>query len=108
MTTIEKPHLVMESYDSGDSDPDDIYGDDEIGDFSSEDDSENYEEELSQLSELSFEPSREIESDDDNTGCCHWSRDHPENYVIAIEPFSIDLMGRNSREFADTTTPGIF
>ena len=72
----------------------------------SDDDSENDEEDLSQLSQLSFEPSREIDSDDDAPGCCHWSRGDPGNDSIAIEPFSIELMGKNSREFADTTTPG--
>ena len=99
----------MDYFGSDDESDDDMYGDDEIGGFTSDESNEtDDDDELSQLSELSFESSQEIESDDDTAGCCHWSREQPDNATVAIEPFEMKTSGKNAIEFPAKTTQGNF
>jgi hypothetical protein len=81
--------------------------DDEIGDFESEEEEDSdTEEALSLLSELSFNPTQGIESDDDNDGCCHWSTTQEDQEIVALDTEENFHHGKNTTAFDDGTSPG--
>ena len=71
-----------------------------------EDSDTETEEALSQLSELSFNPTQGIESDDDNDGCCHWSTTQEDQETVALDTEENYHYGKNATAFDDGTSPG--